>query len=293
MKAIETMGLGKTYDNGTRALSGLSLAIEEGQIFGLLGPNGSGKSTTVRLLNGTLTPTDGSSTVLGRESRSQELRALTATVAELAQMYEQMSVAENLRFFALLYGVSRGEADQRADELLEQLHVADRKDDKLGSLSTGLRKRVHLARALLHHPRIVFLDEPTSGLDPESAREVVALIETMARQDGTTVLLCTHNLHLAEGICDGFGFLANGKLVRSGSKRELLHAVMPDKRVRVVTDEGEEIHSYNDPAEVNALLQRAIDSGRIIRELRQVTPTLEDTYFHFVGANGRSNHELV
>ncbi|HUZ17051.1 MAG TPA: ABC transporter ATP-binding protein [Spirochaetia bacterium] len=307
MKAIETEGLGKTYDNGVRALSGLSFGIEEGEIFGLLGPNGAGKSTTVRLLNGTLAPTEGRSTVLGRESRTQELRAETSTVAELAQMYEHMTVAENLQFFAILYDIPPANAACRIDELLARLHVLDRKDHKLGSLSTGLKKRVHLARALLHRPRIVFFDEPTSGLDPESAREVVELIETMAREEATTVLLCTHNLPLAEGICDSFGFLAGGRLIRYGRKRELLEAVMPERQIRLVTDAGEETHPYTKPMDVNRLVQQAMDGGRIIREVRQVVPSLEDAYFHFVGRTGsgngiksdvvhiegRKNHEMV
>jgi len=307
MKAIETVELGKTYDNGVKALQGLSFTIEEGEIFGLLGPNGAGKSTTVRLLNGTLAPTEGQSTVLGRESRTQELRTETATVAELAQMYEHMTVAENLAFFAVLYDIGPADAARRIEELLGRLHLLDRKDDKLGSLSTGLKKRVQLVRALLHHPRIVFFDEPTSGLDPESAREVVELIETMAREEGTTVLLCTHNLPLAEGICDGFGFLAQGRLVRYGSKRELLESVMSERQVRLLTDAGEELHSYTEPRDVNRLVRRAIEDGRIIREVRQVVPSLEDAYFHFVGRNGsaestkvdmtfnkrREEHELV
>ncbi len=306
MKAIETVGLGKTYDNGVRALHDLSFSVEAGKIFGLLGPNGAGKSTTVRLLNGTLAPTEGQSMVLGRESRTQDLRTETATVAELAQMYEHMTVAENLRFFAVLYEITPADAVRRIEELLGRLHLQDRRDDKLGSLSTGLKKRVHLVRALLHRPRIVFFDEPTSGLDPESAREVVELIETMAREEGTTVLLCTHNLPLAEGICDGFGFLAEGRLVRYGSKSELLESVMPERRVRLMTDAGEELYSYTEPGEVNRLVQMAIDGGRIIREVRQVVPSLEDAYFHYVGrsgsagtartdvhAEGRRNHELV
>ncbi len=307
MKAIETVELGKTYDGGVEALRSLSFSIEEGEIFGLLGPNGAGKSTTVRLLNGTLSPTKGRSTVLGRESRTQELRAETSTVAELAQMYDHMTVEANLMFFAVLYDVDPTVAAGRIEELLGRLHIVDRKTDKLGSLSTGLRKRVQLARALLHRPRIVFFDEPTSGLDPESSREVIELIESIAREEGTTVLLCTHNLPLAEDICDSFGFLANGRLIRSGSKRELLESVMPDRRVRLITDAGEELHSYTEPSDVNRLIRKAMESGRLIQEVRQVIPTLEDAYFHFVGSNGaakadapnaaqierRNNHELV
>src|SRR6056297_863485 len=173
MAVIETTRLGKTYDGTVMALRDLSISVEPGQIFGLLGPNGSGKSTTVRLLNGTLVPTEGGATVLGYPAGDARIRSDTATVAELAQLYEHMSVAENLRYFASLYGIDPNGVAKRVDELLDLLEISDRRDSRLGSLSTGLRKRVHIARALLHRPRLLFLDEPTSGLDPESARHVI------------------------------------------------------------------------------------------------------------------------
>ncbi len=302
MNAIETYNLAKTYDNGVEAVRDLSLSVVEGAIFGLLGPNGAGKSTTVRLLNGTLTASAGHSAVLGRESRSRELRRETATVTETARMYEHMTVAENLEFFGLLYEIPRQAVRRRIDELLDQLELSAKKHDRLGTLSTGLRKRAHLARALLHRPRIVFLDEPTSGLDPESAGHVIRLIEALARTDGTTVLLCTHNLPLAERICDGFAFLSEGRLVWSGTKAALLQSVTNERRVRIVTTSGAEERTYEDEGEVNDLIQDAIRRGAVIREVRQVQPSLEDAYFHHIGArrHGASapterseTHELV
>jgi ABC-2 type transport system ATP-binding protein len=302
MNAIETHNLGKTFEGGIEAVRDLSFSVAEGAIFGLLGPNGAGKSTTVRLLNGTLTASTGRSTVLGRESKSRELRRETATVTETARMYEHMTVAENLEFFALLYELPCGVVRQRTEELLDQLEISAKRDERLGTLSTGLRKRVQLARALLHRPRIVFLDEPTAGLDPESAGQVIHLIETLARTDGATVLLCTHNLPLAERICDGFAFLADGRLTWSGTKPALLESITTERRVRLVTTNGVEERAFERDEDVNDIIQDAIRRGAVIREVRQQLPSLEDAYFHHIGTRRRNAsapaerselHELV
>ena len=282
MTVVATDGLGKTYEGGVEALTNLSLTVDAGEIFGLLGPNGAGKSTTVRLLNGTLTPTTGGSTVLGLPSGDPQIRGATATVAELAQLYEHMSVADNLRFFATLYDMAPGEVEPRIDELLSLLEIGDRKTMRLGSLSTGLRKRVHLARALLHRPRILFLDEPTSGLDPESARHVVGLVQSLAAREGTTVFLCTHNLPLAERICTGYGFLVNGSLVWTGSREALLAASTSRDLVRITTDRDVQEIEIRNQTDINAAIRRVMDSGAHILEVRRIEPSLEDAYFAIV-----------
>ncbi len=192
MAVMETSKLGKKYDGSVMALRDLSISVEPGEIFGLLGPNGAGKTTTVRLLNGTLVPTAGGATVLGYPAGDERIRSETATVAELAQLYEHMSVVENLFFFASLYGIDPNGVAKRVDELLDLLAIPDRRDTRLGALSTGLKKRVHIARALLHRRRLLFLDEPTSGLDPESARHVIGLVRNLAEHEEASVFLCTH-----------------------------------------------------------------------------------------------------
>ena len=283
MMVIETQGLGKIYDNGVEALTDLTLAIPAGEIFGLLGPNGAGKSTTVRLLNGTLTPTAGDFLVLDRPSGDEQIRKSTSTVTESAQLYEHMTAADNLHFFAQLYDINANEATRRIDELFDQLGLGDRKNDKFGSFSTGMRKRVQLARALLNRPRILFLDEPTAGLDPDSARQVVGLVQTLAAREGTTVLLCTHNLPLAEQICTRYGFLVDGSLAWSGTREELLETVMPVKMVQVTSERGVENHAIADEWKINGVIHSVMKGGAHVRDVRIVKPSLEEAYFKIVG----------
>ena len=288
MTAIDARGLTKVFNNGVRAVSALTLQIEGGTIFGCLGPNGAGKTTTIRLLNGTLAPTAGSSRVLELESRDEEIRRRTATLAEEAQMYEHMSVLDNLLFFAAMYDLPSGEARARARTLLERMKLWDRREHLLGSFSTGMKKRVYLSRTLLHRPEILFLDEPTAGLDPEGATQVTDLIRSLAREHGTTVFLCTHNLFLADRICDAFGFIRSGELVAAGSREELVRRGTERPQVEIRTDHDIERFEYGEEVEIDALVRRVQGRGNRIVEVRPLRPTLEEIYFRTVGRN----HEL-
>jgi len=289
MIAIQTDGLTKVFPGGITALEDLTLQIEQGQIFGFLGPNGAGKTTTIRLLNGTLLPSGGSSSVLGRDSRDEEVRSRTATLAEEAKMYEHMSVRQNLRFFARMYGLSSTDAEARIQELLERMRLWEKRDAKLGSFSTGMKKRVYLARTLLHRPEILFLDEPTSGLDPEAAAQVTDLIRTLAREQGVSVFLCTHNLVLAERICDVFALLRQGRLQAVGSKEQLLENTLEDKQVRIRTLGSTALHSFTREDEIDRIVREQQGRGEKIVEVQILRPSLEDVYFRTVG---RSEDEL-
>jgi ABC-2 type transport system ATP-binding protein len=289
MIAVQTDGLTKVFPGGITALEDLTLQIEQGQIFGFLGPNGAGKTTTIRLLNGTLLPSGGSSSVLGRDSRDEEVRSRTATLAEEAKMYEHMSVRQNLRFFARMYGLSATDAETRIRELLERMRLWEKREAKLGSFSTGMKKRVYLARTLLHRPEILFLDEPTSGLDPEAAGQVTDLIRTLAREQGVSVFLCTHNLVLAERICDVFALLRQGRLQAVGSKQQLLENTLEDKRVRIRTLGSTALHSFTREDEIDRIVREQQGRGEKIVEVQILRPSLEDVYFRTVG---RSEDEL-
>jgi ABC-2 type transport system ATP-binding protein len=279
MIAIETRGLSKTFDNGVEAVKEVDLRVERGEIYGFLGPNGSGKTTTIRLLNGTLTPTRGESFVLGNASRDEIIRLKTATVAELAQMYEGMSVYQNLLFFAAMYDLEGEEAEKRIEEQLTRMQLWEKKDLKLGSFSTGMKKRAYLARALLHNPEILFLDEPTSGLDPESARQVIGLIKRLGKENGITVFLCTHNLPLAEGICDTFGFISQGRLIKRGGKQELIDSMWEERSISIQTSRGNHRLGFQDESEINGLIRQVMARGENILEVTRNRPSLEDIYF--------------
>jgi ABC-2 type transport system ATP-binding protein len=289
MKAITTSHLAKQYDQGTMALADLSLEVEEGTVFGFLGPNGAGKTTTVRILNGTLTPTSGSFTLFSRETDPQGIRLLSGTLSETARMYENLSALDNLRFFGSLYDLEAREIDRRGRILLEKLGLGGREEDKVGTYSTGMKKRVQLARTLLHQPKLLFLDEPTSGLDPEAAGEVSELIRTVAREEGTTVFLCTHNLPMAEKVCDQVGFLDKGHLVAFGTREELTARLGKGKvleiTVRSPEGKGDEIlcHSVNEESEINRHIRAAMDRGGIILESKLQRPGMEELYFSYVG----------
>ena len=289
MPAVVATDLGKTYKGEIRALTDFSLAIETGEVFGLLGPNGAGKTTTVRLLNGTLEPTDGRAEIFGKPASDIDTKQKTATLAEMAKLYEHLSAVQNLEFFAAMYDMNRAHTKCRIHELLDSMGLKGRENDKIGTFSTGMKKRVQLARILLHEPNLIFLDEPTSGLDPDAARQVTELIRNLAQDEGTTVVLCTHNLPMAETVCDTYGFLSDGKLIASGSKESLRDEVGDQISIDVITTGGTESIDIQNEDEINTHIRRIMDAGAQIREVRMNDPDLESLYFQYVG---RSSNEL-
>lgn len=282
MPAIVAEQLNKIYDGGVHALKDLDLVVERGTVFGFLGPNGSGKTTTVRLLNGTLGPSAGNARVLGLSPNDEAIRRKTSTLAELAKMYESLTVAENLRFFAGLYGIEGMRAEEKIRTLLTMFDLWEKRDFKLGSFSTGMQKRVYLARTLVNDPELIFLDEPTSGLDPDSALQVTELIHDLVREQGRTVFLCTHNLALADRVCDAYGFIHEGGLVAAGNRAELTKAVIDTHRVLILTSAGRYSFDYQDEAEINRHIRRLMDDGENIREVKIEIPDLETLYFHYI-----------
>ncbi|RMH81659.1 MAG: ABC transporter ATP-binding protein [Actinomyces sp.] len=205
------------------ALEGLDLTVHRGEVLALLGPNGAGKTTTVRLLDGVLRPDRGSATVLGLDpvSQGREVRRRTGVLTENAGLDDRLTARENLEFTARLRGVERREARRRAGEALERFGMAELADRRTVGFSTGQRKRVALARALLHDPELLFLDEPTSGLDPAATRAVTDLIGALARERGRTVVLATHFLGEAGRVADRMAVLHEGRLHAVGRPDEL------------------------------------------------------------------------
>jgi ABC-2 type transport system ATP-binding protein len=219
---ISTEGLTRSFA-GRPALTDLTINVRSGEVLALLGPNGAGKTTTVRLLNGVLTPHGGSSRVLGLDPAvdGDELRHRTGVLTENAGLDDRLTARENLVFTARARGMTATAADARVSEMLERFAMADRADDQTIGFSTGQRKRLALVRALLHDPEVLYLDEPTSGLDPAATREVVALIDRLAREDGRTVVLCTHFLGEAGRLADRMAVLHHGRLEAFGRPDDL------------------------------------------------------------------------
>ncbi|MET0727973.1 MAG: ABC transporter ATP-binding protein [Acidimicrobiales bacterium] len=211
--AIETLDLTRSFPSGI-ALDGLTLSVDQGEVLALLGPNGAGKTTTVRLLNGILRPDRGSAKVLGMDPATDgdAVRRRTGVLTEHAGLDERLTARENLELTARMRGLDRRWAARRTIDLLERFGMADRADLIVQGTSTGQRKRLALARALLHDPDVLFLDEPTSGLDPAATRDVVELIGALATEHGRTIVLCTHFLGEAGRLADRMAVLHHGVL---------------------------------------------------------------------------------
>ena len=205
MALIEAHELTKRFGERT-AVEGLTLRVEEGEILGLLGPNGAGKTTTIRMLTGIIAPTSGYAVVAGIDpSREPEkLHELIGLLPEAPGFYERLSAQRNLEYFAGFY--SNFDVRAQVDKYLKLMGLWERRSDRVGTFSKGMKQRLALARALVHEPKVLFLDEPTAGLDPEAAREVRELISQL-REGGRTILLSTHNLSEAEELCDRIAVL--------------------------------------------------------------------------------------
>lgn len=235
MPAIETRQLTRRFAGGT-ALDALSLDVDAGEVLALLGPNGAGKTTTVRLLNGILAPDAGQARVLGLDpvTDGDAVRRRTGVLTENAGLDDRLTTRENLEMSARLRGFGAADARRRTTELLERFGLAERAGDRTQGFSTGQRKRVALARALLHDPPVLFLDEPTSGLDPAGTRDVVALIGHLAAE-GRTIVLATHFLGEAGRLADRMAVLHRGRLRAFGRPAELAADLWAAREVEVET----------------------------------------------------------
>ena len=216
--AIETHELTRAFPSG-RAVDRLTFEVRPGEVLALLGPNGAGKTTTIRMLNGVLRPDGGTARVLGIDPAADgdAVRRRTGVLTENAGLDERLTARENLAFAARIRGLPTAAAAERAGVLLERFGMSAEADRQIAGFSTGQRKRVALARALLHDPEVLFLDEPTSGLDPAATRDVVAHIGALATEHGRTVILCTHFLGEAGKLADRMAVLHHGRLEAFGA----------------------------------------------------------------------------
>ena len=233
-RVIDCENLTRSFPSGI-ALDALTLDARPGEVVALLGPNGAGKTTTMRLLNGVLNPDSGRATVLGLDpwTQGEELRRRTGVLTENAGLDERFTALENLEFVGRLRGMGATETRRRGNELLERFGMSHRADVKVQGFSTGQRKRVALARALLHDPELLFLDEPTSGLDPAATRDVVDLIGSLAADRGRTVVLCTHFLGEAGKLAGRMAVLFRGVLHAFGTTADLAAQLWTGFEVRL------------------------------------------------------------
>ncbi len=298
--AIRTESLTRDFPT-VRALDGVTLDVPAGTVFGFLGPNGSGKTTTIRLLLGLLEPSEGHAEVLGFDTRTQgdAIRRLSGALLEHAGLYERLSAEDNLEFYARIWRLPPARRQARIRELLERLGLWDRRRECVGSWSRGMRQKVAIARALLHHPELVFFDEPTAGLDPLAAAAFRQELAMLVREEGLTVFLTTHNLSEAESLCHQVGVIRKGRLLAVGRPENLRSGagslrvqvegrgfsaeVIATLRARpevaeVENIEGRLVISMRDSKGTAALISLMVRSGVEIEEVTKMRASLEDVF---------------
>ena len=255
-----------------KALNHISFEIQEGEIFGFLGPSGSGKTTMINVLTGQLAADQGETVLLGKSSRnltSNDLEQI-GIVSDTSGFYEKMSLYKNLLIYAKLYGLKAS----RVDTVLDQVGLSDAKNIIAEKLSTGMKQRMFLARALLNAPKILFLDEPTSGLDPTTSKSIHALLQEL-KQAGTTIFLTTHDMNEATLLCDRLSLLNKGILIEYGSPQEIIQKYHVDKKVRLRYQDGrEQVIPFEGLPHLNTTNLIAVHSCE---------PTLEEIFIRLTG----------
>ena len=302
------------------AVNGVDLDVQRGEIYGFLGPNGAGKSTTVRMLCTLLAPTSGSASVAGFDVVAQpgEVRLRIGAALQEAALDPRQTGTELLLLQGRLYGLSRGDARRRVDELGELIDLGDALDRRIATYSGGMKRRLDLAAALIHNPDILFLDEPTTGLDPVSRAVVWEEVRRLNRDLGMTVFLTTQYLEEADALAGRVGIIDHGRIVAEGTPADLKRAVGSDMIVaRVAGDarrlcaeverldgviaveaHGNEllVSTGDGPATISAVAVALSQCGVPIRDLTLRTPTLDDVFLELTGTridNGTTKEEAA
>ena len=261
----------KRFGNKT-ALNQIQFNVDKGEIFGFLGPSGAGKTTLINILTGQLKADEGTTQLLGKDTKDLTPEDLTriGLVGDSSGYYEKLSLEKNLIVYAKIYGLP----NSRVDEVLEQVGLLESKKTIAEKLSTGMRQRMFLARALLNRPELLFLDEPTSGLDPMTSKKIHRLLEEL-KAAGTTIFLTTHDMVEATEMCDRISLLNQGDLVEIGTPRDIIQKYNKEKRVKVTfTDHSVQVMAFEDLKDQDMAQVELIHS---------MEPTLEDIFIQLTG----------
>jgi ABC-2 type transport system ATP-binding protein len=301
----------KTYFT---AVSGVSLQIDQGEVFGLLGPNGAGKTTTIRMLCTLLEPTSGRATVNGFDIRSQAAQvrqSLGTVLAGERSIYWKLTGRENLEYFAALYHIPPKIARQRIDELLDRMQISERANELVEKYSTGMKQRIAISKALLARPPIILLDEPTLGLDPQAARRVRELVGEL-KGEGHTILLTTHYMEEADQLSDRIAIIDQGKIIAQDTPLELKRRIGQHDIVRLeiagwypelsgrlqslpsvtnlITRQVEHsplwevsLHTGDSKSVLPGIIEQLNQNGTHVVNMNVVKPTLEDVFIQLTG----------
>jgi ABC-2 type transport system ATP-binding protein len=301
---IDVSNLRKTFDT-IEALKGISFNIQQGECYGLLGPNGAGKTTTISILSTIIKPDEGEVSIAGYDLKKNplECKKNIGVVTQEIALYNELSAYDNLLFWGGLYNVPKPELTKRIDETVNLLGLTDRKNDKVKTYSGGMKRRVNIASALLHKPKVLFMDEPTVGIDPQSRNLIFEVVEKL-HKDGMTIIYTTHYMEEAERLCDRIGIIDNGEIIAQGTLNELKTSGsmketvvvsftnLSDERYTAIVNDwidlrrfNETIHFYsmNIQGDLSKIILKCNEVGLEIRQINIQKINLETIFLSLTG----------
>lgn len=301
---VEINNLTKQYGQ-KKALDAISLKVREGGCFGLLGPNGAGKSTLMKLLTGILSPDSGDMAIMGMDAKAKrdEIISKTGYVPQEITLFETLSARRNLVFFGEMYGMKGEPLKRKVDEVLQQVGLADRAKDAVGTFSGGMKRRINIAASLLHDPKLLILDEPTVGIDPQSRNHIFEMIAAL-KGKGMTILYSTHYMEEVEALCEDIAIMDHGRVIAEGTLNEVLEAHAA-KAIYIecealveppVLDGVSKVSAKGrgwvlETAEPLALMGRLVEflqsEGISARSLEIMNPSLESVFLKLTGSSLR------
>jgi len=305
MHVIEVFNLTKEF-NGLKAVNNVSLSIEEGEVFGLLGPNGAGKTTFISMLCTLLRPTSGTARVNGFDIVKQqgEVRKSIGIVFQEPSLDNRLTGRENLEMHAGLYGVPKAERKKRIEEVLELVALSDRADELVKTYSGGMKRRLEIARGLIHYPKVLFLDEPTLGLDPQTREHIWEYIKKLAEREHITILLTTHYMEEADALCNRVAIMDYGEIKVLDTPEALKNSLEGDViSLEVDKSEGvaekikgleevKKVHVINSTIFITVknaesfapkILEFVKGNGGVVKAISIRKPSLGDVFLHYTG----------
>jgi len=304
---LETIKLSKNFKD-KKVVDEINLFLGEGESVGLLGPNGAGKSTTISMISSLLKPTSGDVKLNGKSmiKDAAEMRRILGVVPQEIALYEELSAYENLKFFGRAYQVPKDKMEERIQNVLEMVGLKDRQKELIKTFSGGMKRRINIAAALLHEPKILIFDEPTVGIDPQSRNHILETVRELNVKHGTTVLYTSHYMEEVEQLCNRVYIMDHGKVIASGTKSELLSILSSEDTIQVQlnkksavllteiksfnhvyqvdeTDEGLRIISRKGSNILSDLVHAAEKAGIQIVNYQVEIPSLEDVFLHLTG----------
>lgn len=304
---LETINLSKTYKE-TKAVDGIDMYLDEGESVGLLGPNGAGKSTTISMIASLVKPTSGDVLLNGKSTikNPSEIREVLGVVPQEIALYQELSAYENLKFFGNIYGTKKAELETRIQEVLEMVGLKERQKELVKTFSGGMKRRINIAAALLHRPKVLILDEPTVGIDPQSRNHILETVRRLNDEYGTTILYTSHYMEEVEQLCDRVYIMDHGKIVASGTQSELFSILSSEDTIQVHLSKSND--AFVESIKSNENIRRVDVTGDVIRIIskkgshilsdmvhaaekhgiqithyQQEVPSLEDVFLHLTG----------